>query len=122
MILADTGVWIDHFRSSDPRLEKELASGRILMHPWIVAELSLGSLRDRKKTLAQLDALLQVKVAQLSEVREMVEAHSLHAKGIGLTDAQLAASCLLTPTTQLWTRDKALGSVATALGIRAKLA
>ena len=30
----------------------------------------------------------------------MTEAHS---KGIGLTDAHLIASCLMTPETQLWT-------------------
>jgi hypothetical protein len=57
-----------------------------------------------------------VKVAQLSEVRQMIEAHSLYAKGIGLTDAHLIASCLLTPGTRLWTRDAARKKVALALG------
>jgi len=47
----------------------------------------------------------------------MIEAHALYSKGIGLTDAHLIASCLLTPGTQLWTRDAALGKVASALGI-----
>jgi hypothetical protein len=58
-----------------------------------------------------------VKVAQLSEVRRMIEAHSLYSKGIGLTDTQLIASCLITPGTQLWTRDAAMMKVASGFRI-----
>ncbi len=91
------------------------------MNPMIVAELGLGSLRQRAKTLAELDGLLEVKVAQLSEVRRMIEAHRLYAKGIRLIDAHLVASCLITPGTQLWTRDTALKGVAKTVGIDAGL-
>jgi hypothetical protein len=87
------------------------------MHPFIVAELALGSLHNRRKKLGDLDALIEVKVAKLSEVRHMIETQSLYSKGIGLTDAHLIASCLMTPGTQLWTRDAALKNVAGALGI-----
>ena len=66
--------------------------------------------------------LTAVGVAQIAEVRTLIEAHALYGKGIGLVDACLLASCLLTPGTKLWTRDKALGRVAEALGVRAKLA
>jgi hypothetical protein len=47
----------------------------------------------------------------------MIEAHALYSKGIGLANAHLIASCLITPGTQLWTRDSALKNVAGALGI-----
>ena len=47
----------------------------------------------------------------------MIEAHTLYAKGIGLMDAHLVASCLLTTGTQLWTRDAKLERVGKALGI-----
>ena len=40
-------------------------------------------------------------MAKLSEVRHMIEARALYAKGIGLVDAHLLASCLMTPGTQL---------------------
>lgn len=121
MILADTSVWVDHLRNRNPEMERFLGGGQIVMHPFIVAEISLGSLRNRQKTLADLEALLEVNVAALSEVRHMIEAHSLYSKGIGLTDAHLLASCLMTPGTQLWTRDSALKNVAAALGILANL-
>jgi predicted nucleic acid-binding protein len=94
-----------------------LARNEIAMHPFVAAELALGSLRDRARTLLYLDLLPPAQVAQLSEVRHMTEAHALYSKGIGLTDAHLIASCLLSPGTQLWTRDAALEKVAKALGI-----
>jgi predicted nucleic acid-binding protein len=117
VILADTSVWIDYLRQGSSEMERLLAQGQIRTHPFIVAELSLGSLRHRKRRLEELDALLQVPVAQLDEVRHMIETQRLYAKGIGLTDAHLIASCLLTPGTLLWTRDAGLGRVAKDLAV-----
>jgi predicted nucleic acid-binding protein len=91
------------------------------MHPFIVGELALGSLRDRKKVLACLDMLPQVRGARLDEVRQMIEMRSLYSQGIGLTDAHLLASVFINTSTLLWTRDKRLSSVAEALGVRANL-
>ena len=127
MILADTSIWIDHFRSGNKELRKHLNEGQIVIHPAIVAELALGSLhertlQERTKTLALLDLLPQVQVAQLSEVRRMIEARRLYGLGIGLTDAQLIASVFINPSTVLWTRDKRLRKAAEGLGIHASLA
>lgn len=117
MILADTSVWIGHLRALNPQMENLLTRGKIVMHPFVVAEIALGSLKNRRQKLGAMDMLRKVKVAQMSEVRRMIEANGLYAKGIGLIDAHLIASCLLTPGTQLWTRDAALEKVATALGV-----
>lgn len=121
MILADTSIWVDHFRSGNPEMQRQLANRRIAMHPLVVAELALGSLRDRTRTLAYLDLLPRAQVAQLSEVRQMIEARSLYSQGIGLTDAHLIASIFLHPPTLLWTKDKRLRGVAETLGIHATL-
>jgi predicted nucleic acid-binding protein len=121
VILTDTSVWVDHLRRNDPQMANLLLTGQIAMHPFIVAEIALGSLRNRPKILAEMDALREVRVAGLNEVRHMIEAHSLCSKGIGLTDAHLIASCLLTPGTQLWTRDSNLKQVARALNVLANL-
>ncbi len=121
MILADTGIWIDHLRRPEPELQRQLAQNSIAMHPFIVAELALGSLPDRRRTLVDLDRIPQARVAQLGEVRRMIEAHSLYNSGIGLTDVHLLASTLITPFTLLWTRDKRLSRVAEGLGIGANL-
>jgi|ERR1035438_8596612 predicted nucleic acid-binding protein len=121
MILADTSIWVDHLRGRNPEMEKRLGMGQIVMHPFIVAEIALGSLHNRRELLDEMEALLEVRVAQLNEVRHMIEAHTLYSKGIGLTDAHLIASCLMTPGTQLWTRDGDLEKVAKTLGILVNL-
>ncbi|HEY6304597.1 MAG TPA: type II toxin-antitoxin system VapC family toxin [Terriglobales bacterium] len=122
MILADTSIWIDHFRSGNKEMRNHLNEGQIVIHPSIIAELALGSLEPRAKTLAMLDLLPQVRVAQLSEVRRMVEARRLYSLGIGLTDAHLIASVFINSSTLLWTRDKRLRKAAEGLGIHANLA
>lgn len=121
MILADTSVWIDHFRSGNRELRKLLDQGQILIHPFIVAELALGTLRDRASTLALLDLLPKVRVAQISEVRRAIEARRLFSSGIGLVDAHLIASIFIESPTLLWTRDRRLRKVAEGLGIHASL-
>ncbi len=93
-----------------------------MIHPFIIAELALGSLRDRTSTLALLDLLPQVRVAQLSEVRLTIESRRLYSRGIGLTDAHLIASVFINTSTLLWTRDKRLHKAAEVLGIHANLA
>lgn len=119
MILADTSVWIEHFRSGNQELQKRLSQGQIVIHPFIIAELALGSLKERSRTLALLDLLPQVRVAQLHEIRTLIEARHLYGLGIGLTDAHLIASALINPPTLLWTKDKPLRKAAEALGIHA---
>ena len=119
MILADTTIWIDHFRSENKEMRRQLDARNIAIHPFIVAELALGSLRDRLRTLASLDFLPRVRVAQISEVRGMIEIRSLYSRGIGLTDAHLIASCLIDPPTQLWTNDKRLSNAAESLAVGA---
>lgn len=102
-------------------MREHLTHGLIVIHPFITAELALGSLRDRVKTLGLLDRLPQVRVAHLDEVRALIEVRRLHSLGIGLIDAYLIASILINPPTLLWTRDKQLRRVAERLGIHARL-
>jgi len=130
LILADTSIWIDYLRSGNRSINKEmrkhLNEGQIVIHPSIIAELALAlpekrPLQERTKILALLDLLPQVRVAQLSEVRRMIEARRLYSLGIGLTDAHLIASVFINASTLLWTRDKRLRKAAESLGIHASL-
>ena len=89
-----------------------LNQGNLAIHPFIIAELALGSVRDRGKTLALMDLLPQVRVAQLSEVRLTIETRRLNGLEIGL----------ISSPTLLWTRDKRLRQVAQGLGIHAGIA
>lgn len=121
MILADTSVWVDHFRKKDTELYQQLRRNNISIHPFIVTELVLGHLPNRQKTIGYLDLLPMAKVAQMSEVRRMIEAHSLFQRGIGFVDAHLLASTFITPHTVLWSRDKRLRDMAQALGLNADI-
>lgn len=103
-------------------MERALSQSQIVIHPWIIAELALGSLRNRTGTLAMLDLLPQARVARMTEVRHMIEARRLFNLAMGLTDTHLIASAVLDPPTLLWTRDKQLRRIAEGLGIHAKLA
>lgn len=122
MILADTSVWIDHLRSVDKNLRQHLNQGQIVIHPFIIAELALGSLKDRTRTLTLLDLLPQVRVAHLDEIRALIEGRHLYNRGIGLVDIHLIAAALINPPTLLWTRDKPFRKTAEALGIHCRFA
>jgi hypothetical protein len=90
------------------------------MHPFIVAELALGGLRDRMMTLASLEFLPELPVAELPEVRQLIEMRKLYTEGIGLVDAHLIASLIIVHTpTELWTDDGGLTRVAGKLGFLA---
>ncbi|MGH9599926.1 MAG: hypothetical protein ACRD27_08675 [Terracidiphilus sp.] len=47
----------------------------------------------------------------------MIEARSLYSKGLGLVDAHLLLSCLITLGTELWTGDAAMEDAARLMGI-----
>jgi predicted nucleic acid-binding protein len=121
LILADTSIWVDHLRFGDKDMRELLNRGQIVIHPFVVAELALGSIKDRAKTLALLDLLPQARIAQLNELRLTIEARRLYSVGIGFTDAHLIASVLIDSPTLLWARDKKLRKVAENLGIHASL-
>jgi predicted nucleic acid-binding protein len=121
VILADANIWIDFFKGCKPELRKLLENNQVIMHPHLAAKLALGSLHNRQLTLARLDSMPQARTVDLRDVRQMIESRALYSTGIGLTDAHLLASCLVTPGTFLWTSDARLGKVATSLNIRANL-
>jgi len=116
VILADTSIWIDHFRGGDNELIRIIGDDLLLCHPAIIGELALGSLRDRTSVLAFLKVQREAQVATHDEVMTMIEKHSIFSMGIGYTDAQLLASVLLDRRTSLWTRDKRLKVAADKAG------
>ncbi len=87
------------------------------MHPAIIGELALGSLRDRKNVLALLGAQRQAKLATHADVMVMIDRFAIFNMGIGYTDAHLMASILLDGTAVLWTRDRRLMAAAEKAGI-----
>lgn len=115
MILVDTSVWVDHLRVGDAQLSALLNSSRVLMHPFVVGELTCGNLSNRAEVLALLGQLPRAAVATDEETLFFIERHELMGRGIGYVDAHLLAAVSLDAGTQLWTRDKRLLAVASTM-------
>ena len=121
MILADTSIWIDHLNRADGTLLQLLDAGEILMHPFVVGELAMGSWPSRPAALRGLRRLELAYVAKHEEVLRLIDDLELYGTGIGYVDVHLLASVLLTPETRLWTRDRRLQGIAKQLALDAKL-
>lgn len=116
MTLADTSVWIDHFRRANLGLLGLLLDGQVLMHPFVVGEISCGSLPNRGSVLYGLQKLPSAAMADHGEVLHLVQDHHLWGTGIGWIDAHLLASALLT-SCRLWTLDQRLRDAARHLKV-----
>ncbi|HUW97655.1 MAG TPA: hypothetical protein VMV40_02275 [Acidiferrobacter sp.] len=118
LVLADTSVWVAHFRTTSPALQSLLAMDQVLVHPLIVLELACGTPPiPREHTLGNLKKLQQAVVATTDEMLTLIEQEHLHDSGCGAVDISLLASVLLTADTLLWTIDKNLDALATHLGV-----
>lgn len=116
MILVDTSVWIDHFRTKSAGLSALLEMGEVLTHPFVIGELACGNLRNRKEIIALLHALPPSTKAQDDEVLHVIDRHRLMGRGLGLIDIHLLASCLICGC-DLWSNDKPLKAAAIDLDI-----
>lgn len=117
MILVDTSIWIEHFRRGDGRLTALLEDAAVLVHPFVVGEVALGSLRQRDVILRTLQDLPQTSAATDQEVLRFIGEHRLFGLGIGYVDTHLLAAARLTAGTTLWTHDKRLRAAAETLGL-----
>ena len=122
MILVDTSVWVDHFRTGVPLLAQLLNQNRVSTHPFVLGELAMGSLPQRLSLLADLRALPHAISAETAEVMNYIERKRLFGLGLGLIDAHLLVSAQLTPETSIWTRDRRLADVAEKLSLAARTA
>jgi predicted nucleic acid-binding protein len=117
VILVDTSVWIDHFRTSEPTLADALSKNRVVMHPFVLGELACGHFRNRQKIFALLRALPDAPVATDAEALELIERKALMGRGIGYIDVHLLAAATLMVDGLLWTRDQRLAAVAGDLSL-----
>ena len=116
MILVDTSVWVDHFRSPNRRLTDYLNDTRVMCHPHVVCELACGNLAKRKTVINLLLSLPQAPEVDPAEILVFIEKRSLSGSGLGLVDVHLLASAELADT-PLWTLDKRLDLCARRFGL-----
>ena len=117
MILADTSVWVEHFRKRHATMVARLISNEILMHPFVLGELMLSGLHRRVEAMRELRSLPPSPLAGSEEVADLIGSASLDGRGIGYVDAALLAALRLRPGVLLWTRDRKLHEVAASMSL-----
>jgi predicted nucleic acid-binding protein len=121
MVIVDTSVWVDSMRSRDDRLNGWIIGEEILQHPFVTAEISMGSFAstsDRFRTVDLLESFEQLEIADSHTFHEFVAKRALFGTGIGFADAHLLLACIDYPTARLVTRDKRLRDQAERLEIK----
>ena len=121
LILADSSVWLDHLRSNDPVMDQLAGEERLLMHTYVIGELSLGNLANRPAFLSRLRQIDAILKARDDDVFNLIETQRLSGSGIGWVDAHLLTSVVLAGDVKLWTRDRRLNAAAERLGRAAQL-
>ena len=117
-MLADSSVWVAHFRKSNEVLQSLLATDRVLCHPLILLELACGTPpAPRERTLGDLKKLQQPIIATTDETIELIEREQFQDLGCGAVDMSLLASVLLTADALLWTVDRNLDALAMRLDV-----
>ena len=116
MILADTSVWMDHFRHGSDRLAELLDINEVYCHPFVIGELACGNLKKRDVVLSLLNELPRARLADHNEILRFIDIQHLYGRGLGWIDVHLLSSALLTGC-GLWTLDKPLMAAAEKLNI-----
>jgi predicted nucleic acid-binding protein len=114
VILVDTSLWVNHLRRHDAVLAAHLEAGEVLCHPYVIGEIGLGVLKQRREVLELLAALPSALVVSHDEAMTFVEQRTLAGLGVGWVDIHLAASAIVSRA-KLWTADRRLADVVRAL-------
>jgi predicted nucleic acid-binding protein len=118
LVLADTSVWIAHFRNPNSALQTMLLADQVLCHPMVLIEIACGTPpAPRERTLSDLRQLRSATVANTDETLAFIEREQLQDSGCGAIDLLLLGSVLLTSDAVLWTLDKNLQALAARLDI-----
>ena len=113
LVLADTSVWISHFRKPNPVLQTLLSADQVLCHPMVLIEIACGTPpTPRERTLSDLRQLRSATAANTEEALALIEREKLQDSGCGAVDILLLGSVLLTSNALLWTLDKNLEALA----------
>lgn len=114
--LADSSIWIDHFRKPKELLPQLIGRGQLFIHPYVICELALGSVPDRSNLITYLQSLPSFGLSDPLALLDFVHENDLHGKGVGMVDANLL-KCCTEGEAQLWTTDKRLFTQAERLGV-----
>jgi len=116
MVLVDTSIWVAHLREGNLHLETLLLDAAVMCHPFIVAELACGNLRNRSEILSLVQTLPMAPAIEFNEFMYFIDRNKLMGIGIGFVDVYLLASSQLAGI-PVWTSDKRLRLAAIELDL-----
>lgn len=118
MYLVDTNLWIKHFQGSNSDLFEYLINGKVMIHDFIIGELSLGSFKksDRSTVLDRLKVLEKVPVSTHEDVLKFIEKYQLSSAGVGFIDAHLLHACYVNKV-KFMTLDRNVIKLSVKLGL-----
>ncbi len=117
MILADTSVWIDFFRTPDVHLQELAQRRRMVCHPFVTGELAAGSLHVRHRMILMLRNLPQLKPVEEGGFYDFLEQNEVNGKGLGFVDIHLLAAAAQDGNVRVWTKDRRMQDQAIRLGL-----
>ena len=117
LVLVDSSIWIDHINGVSDGMHDLLMNTRVVMHPLVLGEIAMGSIRNRTQVLDDASDLPHVRQVPHQDVYHMIERFNLSGTGIGFVDAHLLAAVRASGDLRLWARDKRLMKQATRLEI-----
>lgn len=117
MIIADTSVWVEHFRRRDTALGRLLVDSIVVLHPFVLGELLLHGLPKRGGLAAALIELDQAPLATPSEAAAFITWAKLAGTGVGYVDVHLIISARMLPNGRILTLDSDLQTQAERLGV-----
>lgn len=118
-VLVDTSVWVEHFRRGSEELLSLVEADRIIMHDFVIGELTLGTIPRGHPAGIELLEAPRAMHASHDEAMLFVRRHRLEAAGVGWVDVHLLASAVLSGAS-VWTMDRRMGMVARAIGVAHK--
>jgi predicted nucleic acid-binding protein len=112
MILPDTSIWVDHFKSKNGNeiLKSALANSVVYCHSMIYGELLLGGFLKDQKVNQSILYLPFTREVVPSEINQFILNHSLIGKGIGWVDCNILYDSYVN-SLRLITLDRALQKV-----------
>ena len=117
MILIDTSVWIDHFRTGSSALAYLIAEDRVVQHPFVTGELAVGNPNARQRTILLLRSLPRIEPVNEQQFHDFMDNSRLFGTGLGFVDIHLLAAVDAAPGSKIWTRDRRMQEQADRLGL-----
>ena len=102
-------------------MEQLLGDDAVMLHPFVIGEIALGSLRNRQRTLAELETIPVAPMVAIEDVLELIEGQKLAGSGIGLDRCSSRGIHSAGCDDLSWTKDRRLVAVRSGSALKQEL-